>query len=513
MVKAKRKIRIIVALIFFASLGFLYYRNHVGQKEQVLQYFYYNACASCQGDKEFMEFYKTVISKERRKRIKVETRNIFQSENKDYYERELKKNKIFSEPKAPCLLYQGSCLQGEDAIKEHLKELLVGEKKFANKEEKEEDSVYKKEEEKRRQALAGDIKSSQRISALLFTTSACQACEKMKKQVQELNEEGQVRLIEVNIAEADHVDILYSFFEHYKLPSKEQKVPLLFMGEGYAGDERELVRLWKEKARLSREDEILAQNEHLSRALSGKALYESRHHLQSKISLIFAGLLAGLNPCALSMFFLLLSLAMTEKEKVFLSGSLYLAGKYVAYLSLGMGIYRGVSYVRGSVFQSFLDISFRFVGILCLFLSLLYIRDAYILLVKGEGRIKTQLPRQLRQFNQALIKKSYGSLRKNYRLFLLFVLGIAVSLGEFFCTGQIYMASIVYLLQLRQGEVWIYFLIYVSAMSLPSFVFLLFLQKTRNMDKIAMLMARKLGILKVVSGLLFLCYALYFLLK
>ena len=49
-----------------------------------------------------------------------------------------------------------------------------------------------------------------------------------------------------------------------------------------------------------------------------------------------AGLLAGFNPCSISMLLMLFSILLTGQSSVLKNGILYLAGKYVTYLGIGL---------------------------------------------------------------------------------------------------------------------------------------------------------------------------------
>ncbi len=72
------------------------------------------------------------------------------------------------------------------------------------------------------------------------------------------------------------------------------------------------------------------------------------------------------------------------------------------------------------------------------------------------------------------------------------------------------MASITYLLKDQVAIVWVYFLVYVTAMSLPAFLMLIIIQRTRNTELISEFMLRHMGAVKIFNALLFLGYAVYF---
>ena len=128
------------------------------------------------------------------------------------------------------------------------------------------------------------------------------------------------------------------------------------------------------------------------------------------------------------------------------------------------------------------------------------------------GKVRMQLPSALRRFNHKMIKNA-GNASGKILPFLALGLGIAISLGEFFCTGQIYMASILYMLRADSGNIGhilISFLVYVTAMCVPAAIFIFIIYKTKNTNRISDFMLAHMDIIKLANAVLFLGFALYF---
>ena len=212
------------------------------------------------------------------------------------------------------------------------------------------------------------------------------------------------------------------------------------------------------------------------------------------------------------MLLMLISLILSEKGSVWKSGLLYLGGKYAAYCSIGMTIYLTAAQIDGQLLAGAKGILHKLLALLFAAAGIFYLIDAVRVFRQEYGKIRTQLPAGMRRWNHRLIRRAagYGGALKPL---IILGLGMAVSVGEFFCTGQIYMASITYLLKHQAGSVWPYFLIYVTAMSLPSALMLAIVQKTRNAERISEAMLRHLGAVKLISALLFLGFAVSFLLR
>ena len=235
----------------------------------------------------------------------------------------------------------------------------------------------------------------------------------------------------------------------------------------------------------------------------------------SLATLFGAGLLAGFNPCSISMLLMLFSILLTTRASVLKNGILYLVGKYVTYLGLGLGICFAASKIDqnllgrfGAVVNGILIVLFLFVAVMN-FLDFLSVRKSEY------GKVRMQLPKKLRHLNHQMLKKA-SHMEGAFLGILILGLGIAVSLGEFFCTGQIYMASILYLLRTAR-EQWLSLLgiliVYVTAMSIPAVVILVVIAKTKGTGRVSDFMLKHMGAIKLLNCLLFLFYAAYFLLR
>lgn len=235
----------------------------------------------------------------------------------------------------------------------------------------------------------------------------------------------------------------------------------------------------------------------------------------SLATLFGAGLLAGFNPCSISMLLMLFSILITTKASVLKNGILYLIGKYMTYLGLGLGICFAASRVDQNLLGRFGQILNGILVLLFLFVAVMNFVD-FLNVRKAEyGKVRMQLPKKLRHLNHQMLKKA-SHMEGAFLGILILGLGIAVSLGEFFCTGQIYMASILYLLR-NAREQWLSLLgtlmVYVTAMSIPAVVILAVIARTKGTGRVSDFMLKHMGAIKLLNGLLFLFYAAYFLLK
>ena len=162
------------------------------------------------------------------------------------------------------------------------------------------------------------------------------------------------------------------------------------------------------------------------------------------ITVIAAGLLDGINPCAFATMIFLISYLSLNKRKgkeLLATGGAFTLGVFLTYLGVGFGVLKFLSSL------SFLSTIGKWVygatAALCLALAWGSIADYR---KAREGRLHDmtlRLPDSLREFSKRLIREGTSAKRFVASAFLM---GIGVSLVELACTGQVYLPTIIYVL-------------------------------------------------------------------
>ena len=342
-------------------------------------------------------------------------------------------------------------------------------------------------------------------AVVLFSTNNCEDCQSVKNWF--ASQELSVQLIEYNIIEDDCLRELKAVFTQYDVPEEKQKVPAVFFGEKYLIGKDDIPTIGQIMDQDKTENDVL-----LNMMKDAERIRkDDRTEGMSTWTLAVAGLLAGFNPCSISMLLMLMSLLLSEKASIWKNGLLYLVGKYAAYLSIGFVIFATASQISDQTMEKVGSIMNFIMGILFIVASVLYIIDAVRVYRQDYGKIKMQLPVGLRRMNHNLIKK-VSSVNGLMQSLMILALGVVISFGEFFCTGQIYMASITYLLKDQVKAAIIPFFVYTTAMSIPAVIMILLIQRTRNTDAVSDFMFRHLGLIKIFNAGLFALFAVYFLL-
>lgn len=511
----------VVLTLFLALICVGYPTKTVFAAEAIpVSYYYEEVCASCDGTKEFFELYQRVISAEDKTHFEAEiaTYNVFMDSCREKYESVKEKLQIPSGTSLPVLVIGNQWISGHENMEAQMREILLqyGSEQEADlsvegtdlaKEQEITEAQAKQQEEA--SAFWAEIQEELAVSAspavLLFSTNGCEDCEAVEQWFED--QKLPVQVLEYNIIEKECLRELKAVFTEYQVPEENQKVPAVFFGGQYLIGKEEIPMIAEKLESGEIENQELRNM--LTRAEKNQSGEEAHDDL-NLLTLAAAGLLAGFNPCSISMLLMLLSLLLSEKASVWKNGLLYLAGKYAAYLSIGMAIFVTASQISNHTMEKIGAIANAVMGILFAVAAVLYLIDAVRVYRQDYGNIKTQLPVGLRRMNHNLIKK-VSSAGGAMQPLMILALGIVISFGEFFCTGQIYMASITYLLKDQAKAAILPFLVYTTAMSVPAVIMILLIQRTRNTNAVSDFMFRHLGVIKIFNAGLFFIFALYFL--
>jgi len=163
----------------------------------------------------------------------------------------------------------------------------------------------------------------------------------------------------------------------------------------------------------------------------------------SWVTVVIAGLIDGVNPCAfttLIFFISYLSLSGRKGKEIITVGTAFTTGVFLAYLLIGLGLYRILD-LLGNWLTILSKILYGITAILCLVFSVLSFSD-YLKTKKGDlSDMTLKLPDKLRLHINAIIRKG-----RNMRSYALAALGtgLIISLIELACTGQVYLPTIIY---------------------------------------------------------------------
>jgi cytochrome c biogenesis protein CcdA/thiol-disulfide isomerase/thioredoxin len=160
------------------------------------------------------------------------------------------------------------------------------------------------------------------------------------------------------------------------------------------------------------------------------------------LTILLAGLIDGINPCAFAgLIFFVSYLAVTKRRgrEILLVGGAFTAGVFLSYLLVGLGI---LGFVRQLSFVQALARAIYLATIaLCLLLSVLSLHD-YVQVRGGKKEdIVLRLPKPLQDRLHRVIRERS---RIDGFVWAALVTGFLVALIEFACTGQVYLPTVIF---------------------------------------------------------------------
>ena len=161
------------------------------------------------------------------------------------------------------------------------------------------------------------------------------------------------------------------------------------------------------------------------------------------LTVVFAGLVDGLNPCAfatLIFFVSYLTLSGRKGRDALLVGAAFTLGVFLAYLVVGLGFYKVLD-LLGDLLTTLGRWVYGLTALLCAGLAVFSFLD-YLKARRGDiGDMSLNLPHALRMRINAVIRKG-----RKARAFVAgaFATGVVISFLELACTGQVYLPTIIF---------------------------------------------------------------------
>lgn len=223
--------------------------------------------------------------------------------------------------------------------------------------------------------------------------------------------------------------------------------------------------------------------------------------------LLIAGMIDGINPCALSMLFFFLIFILSIKDKkssIFLVGVMFAAGTFLSYFLAGLGLLKVMYFAR---YVKYLNIVLLGLTVLLAFVFAYFnIADAINAKNDNLKDIKLQLPSKNKEFIHNLIRKIAVF---KYRYPVAFLGGFLVTLSELLCTGQIYLVTIMSI-QMEQGIIRIlHLLVFNIGFIIPILILSYLVHKGREVISMSEAVLEKMWIIKLITAVIMLILGSY----
>ncbi|BCR35773.1 cytochrome c biogenesis CcdA family protein [Mariniplasma anaerobium] len=348
----------------------------------------------------------------------------------------------------------------------------------------------------------------QQADALYFASRYCSACQKVENEkiIIDLIEDGYDIQIFYLEDDKDYTNLLYDVQFTYDVDFfGTQLTPVIFVGDTYFVGYTDI----KDSVESNTLQNIMDRDDLLTLRAAPDADF-------SLITFVLLGFVDGVNPCAIAMLLLFISmLSFSDNSKTLLKISfIFISAIFISYFLFGTILYTTLSSLNG--LAPILEIIPWIIIGISVIVVILNLFDFIVTILKRYDKVKNQLPSRIQKFNKKMMTKFTQKLEEGSFMvyFIAFFIGIVISFTEFLCTGQAYFTAILHLIHFSShiGRGLILLLIYNFIFVLPLIIIAVIAAKTKSIMSISVFMREKLHWIKLFNVFVFLAIIIYYIL-
>ena len=343
------------------------------------------------------------------------------------------------------------------------------------------------------------------IQMAYFAKAGCQECDRATYEINYLKDK--YPSLEVSVFDVSESAELNEWLSSkYGVPDEYHlTAPAVFIGEDYlvgkdmsTGNIEKLVQKYSETG-----VEATWENWEEEAPQAASRIVE-RFRSFGGFTVVLAGLIDGLNPCAFATIVFFISyLAFTGRKgrDILLVGGAFALGVFLTYLLVGVGLYELLQ--RLPFLTTLGKWVYGITAALCFILAVLSLLD-YISARKGNvEEMRLRLPMKLRRRINKVIRESASS---QALAGVALLTGFVISIIELACTGQVYLPTILFVMgveELRARAVF-YLVLYNVMFILPLIVVFVLAYLGTTSEQLATFVNKNTSRIKLATTLLFL---------
>lgn len=329
-----------------------------------------------------------------------------------------------------------------------------------------------------------------------FGMRGCSLCEKFERQVlAALEAEGTVSIAYFDVLDADAYEVLLAHLQ--RSGHTFEGVPVVVIGARVLqGD----IRVRDVRAALAEKDGGKGND------VAGVETARVADIDLGFWAIILAGLADGVNPCAFTTIALLatsVAVGGTTRRRIMTIGLMFAVGVFATYSALGLGALGALRVLNRFELAGKVITGLSIAALIAL--SILSIRDAYLLQSGRMDRVVLQLPDPLKDRLRQRIRTQR---RVGFVGAGAFTLGAAISMFEVVCTGQVYLPTLAYLAQRGNAEAVATLVIYNVAFIVPLLIVLAVVAAGAESNLISRLIKKHAALAKLAVTAAFMALAI-----
>lgn len=345
------------------------------------------------------------------------------------------------------------------------------------------------------------VNAEETLDVVYFYSAKCLACKENKTFIKNLETLDGVNLIQYNTDAEDCSSAQYAYAQHYGVKEEQSLiVPFIYFGDKYY------------ELSPANHSQVLSDIEEY---ISGEKPFTNFEYDPTKCELspfekfmkemtipgvLLAGLLDGINPCAISMLMVFYSfLLMTEnKKKIVFMSSMFIFGIFFANLSFGLGVKFFYNSFAGNNL-----IMYSLYGVaIAMCVTAIVLNTIDIVNRNKNVEAKNQLPDRIKFKLSNILRNSVFS---KFAILIALLVGFLIGVVELACTGQIYFPTLTYMIQsTNYGVGSIALLIAYNIMFvLPLIIITVIAGVMKEPEKVKNIIMKKNWIIKLCANIFF----------
>jgi cytochrome c biogenesis protein CcdA/glutaredoxin len=342
------------------------------------------------------------------------------------------------------------------------------------------------------------------IYIAFFSTAGCQECARTVYDLQVVQSRYPQVQVETFPMEESNSKLLNEWLSSkFDVPEEKRlSTPMLFVGQDVLiGQEANLDNILAAAAKYATTGADRTWTD-FDPAQANQSLLE-RFRSFGVLTVLGAGLIDGLNPCAFAtLVFFISYMAFTGRRgrDILLVGIAFALGVFLTYLLVGVGLLKVIQSL--SFFTALGRWVYLLTALLCAALAALTFRD-YMKARRGQASEMTlKLPMSLRRRINQVIREGAQA---RAAVAVAFVTGFVVSLIELACTGQVYLPTIMFVLSVPElaAKAYLYLLLYCIMFIVPLVVVFVLSYLGTTSEQLAAFVGRHTATIKLLTGFLF----------
>jgi hypothetical protein len=230
------------------------------------------------------------------------------------------------------------------------------------------------------------------------------------------------------------------------------------------------------------------------------------------LAILLAGLMEGMNPCALAtlVFFIsYLTMVGRKRKEIFWGGLVFSGTGFITHLLIGIGILSFIQHL--SFLPLFSQIVYFITFVFALVLGIFSLYD-YIQLKKGRpSKMKLQVPGFLKKRIHQIIRVRSDVLEANkespsiHFLLAAVVIGFIVTLFQSTCTSQVYLPTILFVANIPslRGSAFLYLILYNFVYILPLLIIFGIVYWGVTSEQLSFFLQKRASTIKLLTSIFF----------